>query len=482
MIGKHISRTKQRARYVVMDYVTTSLAFFIFNIFRFNMLDLEHLGYDSLWEFIFSDKLIIEQGMVPVACLAIYWISGYYNEPLRKSRLSELITTVGSALFCTLLLFFALLINDTTGVKLLDYEILLTLFGLLVIFVYAGRRILTRITLRQLKERRWLYSSLIVGHGPKSRKVYRTLKESGSVWAYDVIGFVDLHSEFGGSPIEIDASEGLPVWKWDQIEEVAANHEIDQFILAPEALTDDQLMQLLKPLFPLNKPVKIAPDTLSFVTGNIRLDDIHAVPFIDLTSPRISEYQRNVKRTLDVLLSALGLIIASPVMLVAAIGVKLSSPGPVVYRQERIGKGRRAFKILKFRSMRNDAEKDGPRLSSDNDSRITDWGRIMRKYRIDELPQLWNIIRGEMSLVGPRPERLYYIEQIVERAPYYGLVFQVQPGLTSWGMVKHGYASTIEEMVDRSQYDLLYLNNMSLTTDFKIMLHTINTVIKGKGK
>ena len=249
----------------------------------------------------------------------------------------------------------------------------------------------------------------------------------------------------------------------------------------PQKIRDADIIRILSRLFPLGIPVKIAPDTLSYITGNIKLNDILGIPFIDLTSPRMSEFQKNVKRTFDVTVSILTMIVLSPALVATAIAVKLSSPGPVLYCQERIGKGRRPFIIYKFRSMRADAEKEGPQLSSDNDNRITPWGKVMRKYRIDELPQFWNVLRGDMSLVGPRPEREFFIRQIVRRAPYYGLIFQVRPGVTSWGMVQYGYASSVDAMVERSRYDLLYLNNMSLSTDVKIMIHTVKTIIDGVG-
>lgn len=474
MRGKFISKGIQRAKYVVMDFVTTSLAFFLFNICRYEMLDLQDMGYATLRSFILSSKLVIEQCSVPLGILAIFWLSGYYNDPLRKSRLVEMTTTIASTLASTLLIFFVLLINDTTGVKLKDYEILLVLFGLLTVLVYSGRRILTRQTVNHLRERSWIYSTLIVGNSRKSRKVYEKLRKSGSVWSYNVVGFIRIAGE---QQVEDD----LPAWDWEEIERIYEEKGIDQIVLAPETIRDADLMRVLKRLFPLDCPVKIAPDTFSYITGNIRLDDIHGIPFIDLTSPRLSEFQKNMKRTIDVGTSLLGGLLLSPLLIVAAIGVRMSSPGPVIYRQERIGRGRKPFHILKFRSMREDAEKDGPQLSQENDSRVTPWGRVMRKYRIDELPQLWNVIKGDMSLVGPRPERTFYIDQIVRRAPYYGLIFQVRPGVTGWGMVKHGYASTVDEMVARSRYDLLYLNNMSLTTDFKILIHTVNTVIQGVG-
>ena len=212
------------------------------------------------------------------------------------------------------------------------------------------------------------------------------------------------------------------------------------------------------------------------------MGDILGTPFVDLSSPSISDFGQNIKRCGDIFISLLALILLSPLYLILSIAVKCSSAGPVIYSQERIGRHRKPFRIYKFRSMYENAESGGPQLTTDNDSRITHVGEVLRKYRLDELPQFWNVLKGDMSLVGPRPEREYYINQIMERAPYYGLIFQVRPGITSWGMVKFGYASTVEEMVERSRFDIIYLNNMSILTDLKILAYTVRTVAIGEGK
>lgn len=474
MRGRNFPNISQCLKYVVTDFVTTSAAFLLFNIFRYYELDLQGNGYGTLCQFLRDPKLLTEQILVPMVLLLIFWLSGYYNAPFRKSRLSEFNTTLLSVITATLLLFFVLLINDTTGIKLRDYEVIFVLFGLLFSFVYAGRWLNTHITMEQLRKRRLIYSTLIIGNSHKSRQIYKKLKDHGSVWAYDVMGFIRL-------PNEHQINDEMRSWDWEEVEKVCKEHHIDQIVLAPERIRDAQIMRVLSRLFPLNIPVKIAPDTLSYITGNIKLDDIMGLPFIDLTSPRISEFQKNVKRTSDVILSAIATIILSPLLIGTAIAVKLSSEGPIIYSQERIGRGRKTFRIYKFRSMKQNAEKDGPRLSTKDDTRVTPIGRFMRKYRIDELPQFWNVLKGDMSLVGPRPERAFYIEKIVKKAPYYGLVFQVRPGITGWGMVKYGYASNVEEMVRRTRYDLIYLNNMSISTDMKILIYTFKTIVKGSG-
>ena len=178
----------------------------------------------------------------------------------------------------------------------------------------------------------------------------------------------------------------------------------------------------------------------------------------------------------------LALILLTPVYLFAAIMVKMGSKGPVFYSHERIGKNGKPFTMYKFRSIVQDAEKDGPQLSSKTDPRITSFGRFMRKTRIDEIPQFWNVLKGDMSMVGPRPERRYYIDKIVERAPHYKYLHKVRPGITSWGQVKYGYAENVDEMVERLKYDVLYIENMSLIVDLKILIYTVLIVLQGRGK
>ena len=216
--------------------------------------------------------------------------------------------------------------------------------------------------------------------------------------------------------------------------------------------------------------------------GSVKVNHVFGTPLIEIKQDLLPVWQVVLKRVIDVVGAALFLLLASWVYAVTAVMVKLSSPGPVFYRQDRVGKNGHPFRIIKFRSMYVDAEKAGPALSSDHDPRITPWGRFMRKVRLDELPQFWNVLKGEMSIVGPRPERQFFIDQIVRIAPHYRHLHRVRPGLTSLGQVKYGYAETVPQMVERLKFDILYIENMSLAMDFRVLLYTLKIIMEGRGK
>lgn len=473
MIGKMASVKLERWKLVLTDWITANISFMLFNLLRYLESSWTTHSIESAISYIFSPKLLIEQAVIPLFLLCIYWLSGFYNNPFGKSRFNEFLNTAVISAISTILIHLSLLTNDQMS------DISSNLLQILIIYIifftltFLGRIIVINIQITHFKSRDWKYTAVIVGNSEKAHSLASKLQESKAVISYYIESFFRIPGERNFS----DDALGI-----DELSDFCRVHKIDQIILAPEKTDEDNVLNLLYQLFPIGIPIKLSPDTINFMTSSIQLKDIYGFPLVDLTHSSMSESEKNIKRTIDVVASLITLLALSPLFLFLAIRVKSDSKGPVFYRQERIGLKERPFQIIKFRTMRTDAEDSGPQLSSDDDPRVTKAGKIMRKYRLDELPQFWNVLKGEMSIVGPRPERKFFINKIIERAPYYTLLYQTRPGITSWGMVKYGYASHIDEMVERSKYDLLYISNMSILVDFKIMLYTVLTILEGRGK
>lgn len=473
MIGKMASVKLERLKLVLTDWITANLSVMLFNLYRYMEISSGPFSLESAVRYIFQPKLSAEQIIIPICLLGLYWLSGFYNNPFGKSRFNELLNTAIISAISTILLHLALLTNDQMNDISSNLLQILLIFIIFFTFTFLGRLIVIENQIKRFKSRDWKYSAIIVGNSPKAHSLADKMRDSKAVISYAVEGFFKIPGEHDFK------SEALEL---AQLADYCRDHNIDQIILAPEKSDEGNVLNLLYQLFPIGKPIKLSPDTLNFMTSSIKLKDIYGFPLVDLTHSSMSESEKNIKRTIDVVASAVTLVALSPLLIALAIWVKKDSKGPVFYRQERIGLKERPFQIIKYRTMHTEAEKDGPQLSSDDDPRVTKSGRIMRKYRLDELPQFWNVLKGEMSIVGPRPERKFFINKIISKAPYYTLLYQTRPGITSWGMVKYGYASKIDEMVERSKYDLLYISNMSIIVDFKIMLYTVLTILEGRGK
>lgn len=471
-----ISVRRQRLIYVVSDYVMLNLGWLVFTLIRYLVLPDSWKVHYTFLDHITSPIVFGGQIIIPLILLALYWISGYYNSVFLKSRIDEAVNTAGVSAAGALLIFFAVLINDGVPERLRNIEMIALLWLCLTLPVYAVRAIITGHTKSQLATGRIAFNTLIVGTGDNAIAFARRIMKNARNNGMHIAGLVSDNTD-----VTTDQHLNLPVFQPDRLKQIVAEKDIRRIIVMPHPAGPRQTATLINSLLALDVKILVTPDLYSLIVMRPRIGDVVGEPLVDISSPAVSALTLNCKRASDIALSALALIALSPLLGAVALAVRLDSKGPVIFRQERIGYRNHPFNILKFRTMRNDAEDQGPALSTADDNRITRVGRILRKYRLDELPQFWNVLRGDMSLVGPRPERQYYITQIMERAPYYTLVHRVRPGITSWGMVKYGYASSVDQMIERLPYDLLYLENVSLTVDMKILFHTVNTVLTGKG-
>lgn len=472
-----ISETSQKCRYAAGDYLSTLLAVLIFNVARYHLLPSAR-DYPSLTDYLLSHGTLMGEILFPLLMMCIYTLSGDYRDVFLRSRLRELISTLRSAAVGAMIFFFVALLNDLLPKRTSNYALYMLLFMILFVCVYTVRIIRTQYTIRKIHSRLWGIPTLIVGTSAEARNLRRRIDGLKRGNGIDILGFV------AGDRTEAAAGEldGLPVYGLDALGEACERRGIKSFIVVPPS--DDRVGEtvgLLNRLYPLGRTIYITPRLYHLITSRPRISALNGVTLVDITQPMMSSAAMSMKRFSDIVVALLGLLVTAPVLLATAVAVKLDSPGPVFYRQERIGYRKRRFDIFKFRTMRTDAEDDGPALSSPDDPRVTRVGRFLRKYRLDELPNLWNVVKGDMSIVGPRPEREYFIRQIEERAPYYSLLHQVRPGLTSWGMVQYGYATDVDGMIERLRYDLLYLENMSFSIDMKILIYTVRTVVTGRG-
>ena len=470
-----MNKSRRITLHIFVDWLAATISWLGLFFFRKNYIEASKHGYEIPINH--DDNLWLGLLLVPAFWITLYAISGYYNYIFRRSRLKELQHTFNASVIGVLFLFFTLILDDSISDYRDYYLSVATLFGFHFCATLFFRLAVVTKTIHNVKNRIWGYNTLIVGCGERALNLYQELNSAKKSEGFFIKGFVKIQDDC--SLKEVGARI---LGDWTDLPALIREHQVEDIILCTEAGENEQITAIIDCVQNEHIHLKIMPDQYSLVLGMVKMNNILGAMLVEVDFEVMPTWQKVLKRMIDILASTVALVILSPIFLLIAILVKADSKGPIFFTQPRIGLKGKLFNIIKFRSMRMDAEIHGPQLSHDQDDRRTRIGVFLRQSRLDELPQFFNVFMGQMSLVGPRPEREFFKDQIVEKAPIYQRLQRIKPGITSWGQIKYGYASTVDEMIDRMKYDILYLENMSLGLDFKIMLYTVLIMVQGRGK
>lgn len=468
---KHMQRLTRK--YILADIVMSIVAWLLFCAFRWVANDI--LVFNDIPILTPNFNFFLSITFFPLCNLFTSYITGFYDQSSTRSRITELIATLVSTFASTLITFFAILLDDIVASYYFYYHSFLVLWATTFVTTYATRACITINYFSKIHGGKIKFNLLIIGTGASATNTANSIMNKRRFYGANFVGFVRANRN--------PKTQANPVLgSLQHIDSIIKTHNIQTIIIALNDEDEDMTYDIINRLIKYrNIEINLVPRQTDIITGRITLGDVDSVPLINLSSIPMPPWQRSVKRLFDIVVSSIAIVLLSPLFVYVAIRIKLDSKGPVFYTQQRIGKNGKPFTIYKFRSMKPNAESSTPKLTQKHDARITHYGKIIRKYRIDELPQLFNIIKGDMSIVGPRPERAYFIQQIEEEAPYYCLLYKIQPGLLSWGPIKVGYTHTVEEMHRRLNFDIIYMENMSLINDLKIIAYSIEIVCKGKG-
>ncbi len=409
--------------------------------------------------------------------LLVFWIVGLYRSWYAASRLDELALVLKTTLFGCLFLFFAIFVDDGGQESVVSSRVLIGAYWLLLfVFVSAGRTAIRSIQRRMLIAGIGRHKTLIVGSAERSRELYEEVQKFPGL-GHEVVGFVRLDRRKA-----VRGDHGLPVLgAIEDLGQFITHMGIQEVLIALDTKDHDRLLGIIAKCGGHRVGLKIVPDLYDIISGQARTNQIYGFPLIEISPQLMPPWEEATKRIIDVAVCGMALLLSSPFWVLIASMIKLDSPGPVFYKQERVGKDGVPFNIIKFRSMRQDAEKSGPQWAHKKDPRITRFGFILRKLHLDELPQTINVLKGDMSLVGPRPERPVFVERLTREIPFYPRRLRVRPGITGWAQVKHKYDESIDDVKKKVEYDFFYIENMSLRMDFKILMNTLYHMLLWKG-
>ncbi|MCF8254919.1 MAG: sugar transferase [Bacteroidia bacterium] len=461
----------------LFDGLSGGISWSVFFAYRKYIIESDKFGYKIPVEL--DKNFYLALILIPVYWVILYFLAGHYKDVWRKSRINEISKTFTVTVIGVVLLFFALLLDDEVRSYQSYYKSILTLFvlnfGLTLFFRLIGASIIKNL----LRKKKIGFNTIVVGNNQKSLQLVQELLNERTTQGNIFKGFVSVNGDADKHLLK-DVLTNLGNYKL--LPSLIEKYEVEEIILGIESSQHNDINKVTNVLEDQQVVLKIIPDLYDMMSGQVRMNNVIGTALIEINHDSMPQWQKVVKRVLDVFVSAMVLLVALPLFILIAIAVKMGSNGPIFYQQIRIGFKGKPFHIYKFRTMIQDSEVAGPMLSSLNDSRITPVGKWLRKYRLDEIPQFFNVLIGEMSLVGPRPERKFFIDQIVQLAPHYKHLHRVKPGITSWGQVKYGYAENVEQMVERLKFDILYIENRSIAIDFRILIYTVLTVVQGKGR
>ena len=453
---------------IVIDYCFAGLAWGLFFYFRKTQIEGQAFLADS--------KFFLGLAFIPLFWVSFYFIQGTYHDIRRMFRLKMLNLTLVAAFFGTIVLFFTLLIDDDVKSYQNYYRSILVLFGIHFFIAVIPRLVFNTLLIQFIRSNGHGFKTLIIGGNEKAVEIYQELiQQQQNVNSF--IGYVNVNGK------DTLLTDSIPyLGHATNLDDILLHHEVEEVILAVESSDHNRLKDIISRVDNGRIRIKLLPDMYAILAGSVEMTNIYGALLIEIIPDAMPFWQQAVKRLMDIVISFIAVICLIPFYLFSALAVKMSSPGPILFLQDRVGMNGKSFRIIKFRTVYVNSEQQGPQLSSEGDPRITPIGRFMRKTRLDEFPQFFNVLLGQMSLVGPRPERQYYIDQIVQVEPQYTQLTKVRPGITSWGQVKYGYAENVDQMLQRMKFDLIYLKNRSLALDIKIMFYTVIIVIKAKGK
>ncbi len=461
--------SKEKYNLLLIDFVAINLAWYVYYWFRIRS------GWVS---YAVEPDLVLPMLIIWIYWLIVFFFFGLYRPWRAQSRLDEFIALAKASVFGTLFLFFIIFIDDQkVGSPIHSRFLILIYWALLLGFTSTGRLIYHTFQRGLMLRGIGLNNTVIVGWNNKAIELFDKIQQYPAL-GHRIIGFVSTEEEI------VNANhKGVPVLgSANDLSNLNEQYKVKDVLIALDSTEHDKLLKVIAACNGNDVRIKIIPDLYDIISGQARTNQIYGFPLIEINTELMQPWEQAVKRLIDISVSFLILFLGLPLWILLAIAIKLDSKGPIFYTQERVGKDEKLFKIIKFRSMVEDAEhKSGPVWANKDDARITRVGKILRKLRLDEIPQFINVLNGDMSLIGPRPERPFFVELLAKEIPLYKRRLKIRPGITGWAQVKHKYDESIEDVKKKVQYDLFYIENMSLRMDFKIIFHTIAVMFLGKG-